>query len=152
VFALSGKGAPVRLTLGRPSALRDLVGRRSSVERVLLIVGCLALLAIWLVLVQDPPRVDVTVANPSTCAVWVEVGQPGGTGIVSLGSMPAGRDTAALGVLDRGAIWRMAFFRDGIELGSDTVTRQDLADAGWRYVIPNRPEFVASPCPADSPA
>ena len=84
----------MRPTLGHAPTSTP-TGRR-PVERVLLIVVALALAASWLLLVQEPARVSLTIHNPTPCAVWVDVASGDGQGTIAVGAIPAGADRCLL--------------------------------------------------------
>ncbi len=104
---------------------------RARAKRVGLV--CLTALfsaaVVWLVSVsvEEPPRTDVTITNPTGYYIDVRVRPEQGEGGLGIGTL-APRSTRTLkGVLDQGDRWRFDFSYGGVEGASIIIGRADVA-------------------------
>ena len=103
---------------------------RTLVKRVGLV--CLTTLlsaaVVWLVSVsvEEPPRTDVTITNPTGYYIDVRVRPEQGEGGLGIGTL-APRSTRTLkGILDQGDRWRFDFTYGGVEGASMTIGRAEV--------------------------
>lgn len=122
-------------TMARPHAPRRSLPPVSVF--VLFVVGALLCVAMALALQDEEMVPRVTVENPSTLPVNVDVrGAPDGDRLI-LSTVPAGSTVTNLDVLEQGDEWTFGFSSGGVEGGTVTVSRAKLADDGWRLVVPD---------------
>jgi len=122
-------------TLARPDAPHRQL--RNVVTIVLVVVAALLCFALNRAL-ADPARVaHVTVVNPSSIPIEVDVrGAPDGDRLV-LGAVPAGGDATTADVIDQGERWTFAVSSGGVDGGTVTLSRHALESQGWRFVVPD---------------
>jgi hypothetical protein len=96
------------------------------------------LLWLALLLLDVPSTVDLTVENPSAYDVDIDARRPGDFKVLGLGTSETGTTRSFHQVIDRGDTWIFEFSTAGVPAGSLEVAREDLADNGWRVVIPER--------------
>lgn len=102
------------------------------------VLGLVALWAVALVLAL-PPTVDgLTIENPTGTALHVAVAAPGDGRTLGLGVVDAGAELSLTAVLDQGSSWQVLARPRGGDGPATTVTlsRAELAEAGWRVVLP----------------
>jgi hypothetical protein len=113
--------------------------RRSPVRlttAVLVVVAALACYGITLALRNPDVVPQVTVVNNASVPLDVDVrADPGGPALI-LDSVPAGASTTTLDVIDQGSTWIFRFSYGGIDGGTVTRSRAELAANGWRLVVP----------------
>jgi hypothetical protein len=84
-----------------------------------------------------PSLVDeVTVVNNSDYGVDVAVRESDDEGRLLLGRALPGAATARQDVVDVGDRWIFSFTRAGVEGGEVELSRDQLAQAGWRVTVP----------------
>jgi hypothetical protein len=121
-------------TMARPHAPRRSIPPVPVV--VLFVVGALLCVAMTFAL-QDAEMVPrVTVENPGTLPVNVDVRGADGNRLI-LSTVPAGSTATNLDVLEQGDQWTFGFSSGGIDGGTVTVSRAKLARDGWRLVVPD---------------
>jgi hypothetical protein len=122
-------------TMARPHAPRRSLPPVSIV--ILFVVGAL-LCGGMAYAVRDPDFVPrVTVANPSSLPVNVDVrGTATGNRLI-LDTVPPGGRANNLDVLEQGDEWIFGFSSGGVDGGSVRVSRGKLAADGWRLEIPD---------------
>jgi hypothetical protein len=123
-------------TMARPHVPRRTLPPFSVIA--LFVLGALLCAAMAYVL-RDPALVDqVTVDNPSSLEVSVDV-RPSITGArLAVAAVPPDSQATTRDVLDQGDDWIFSFSSGGIEGGDLHVTRTQLAADGWRVVVPAR--------------
>jgi len=122
-------------TMARPHAPRRSVPPLSVI--VLFVVG-IALCVTMTFELRDPEVVPrVTVSNPSSVPINVDVrGAPTGDRLILTTVPPRGR-IANADVLEEGDEWIFGFTSGGVDGGSVRVSRARLAADGWRLAIPD---------------
>jgi len=111
-------------------------GQYALVGVVAIVAG--ALLWLGLPLLDVPSTVDLTVENPGPYDVDIDVRRPGDNKTLGLGTTETGTAREFHKVIDRGDTWIFEFSSAGVDAGSMEADRDDLADDGWRVVIPDR--------------
>jgi hypothetical protein len=121
-------------TMARPHAPRRSLPSLSVV--ILFVVGALLCITMAFAL-RDPDVVPrVTVTNPSSLPINVDVrGTPTGNRLI-LDTIPPGGRTTNVDVLDQGGEWIFGFSSGGVDGGSVRMSRTKLAGDGWRLAIP----------------
>jgi len=122
-------------TMARPHAPRRSLPPISAIA--LLVVGALVCVGMTFAL-EDPAVVPrVTVANPGTIPVNVDVrGSADGNRLI-LATVPPDAVVPNLDVLEQGDEWIFGFSSGGVDGGSVRVSRAKLAADGWRLSIPD---------------
>jgi hypothetical protein len=123
------------VTVARPTAPQR--SFRSLLQPLAIVATALALAAATF-LVGEPARVDrLTLSNQGTSDVTVAVGSAAGDGGRQLlGTVaPDGRQEVD-DLVDQGRQWQFSFSSAGIDLGTVTVARAELARDGWTFTIP----------------
>jgi hypothetical protein len=122
-------------TMARPHAPRRSLPPVSVI--VLFAVGALLCIGMAFAL-RDPDIVPrVTVANPSSLQINVDVrGTPTGDRLI-LGTVAPGGRVDNLDVLEQGDDWIFGFTSAGVDGGSVRVSRAKLAADGWRLAVPD---------------
>ena len=109
-------------TMARPHAPRRSLPPVSVI--VLFVVGALLCVAMAFALQDEEMVPRVTVENPSTLPVNVDVrGAPDGSRLI-LSTVPAGSTVNNLDVLEQGDEWTFGFSSGGIDGGTVTVSRE----------------------------
>ncbi len=122
-------------TLTRPSSLRPSVHQALAVG--LVVVFGVLVLGAALALVRGPQFVDhVTFDNRSNTEVHIVALDAGAGPGLGLAVVDPDRRTRLDDVLDQGDTWRFQLSSGRTELGVITLTRDELANAGWNVVIP----------------
>jgi hypothetical protein len=107
----------------------------------LVVVGAL-LIAITAYALRDPDVVArVTVDNPSSLDVNVDVRPSSDGAHLALAVVGPESEATTLDVLDQGDEWVFSFSSGDIEGGTLRVARAKLAADGWRVVVP--PDVIA---------
>jgi hypothetical protein len=121
-------------TMARPHASRRTFPPFSIIA--LVVVGALLCAAMAYAL-RDPHTVSrVTVHNPGSFAVNVDVRPADDPGHLILATVQPASAATNLDVLDQGDEWVFSFSAAGIEGGTLRVSRAKLAADGWRVEIP----------------
>jgi hypothetical protein len=122
-------------TLTRPSSLRPSVYQAGGVG--LLVIIAVLVMGAALALVHGPKFVDhVTFDNRSNLEVHVVARGADGDPALGLAVVDPDQRTRLDEVLDQGDTWRFQLSRGRSDLGVITLTRAELAAAGWNVVIP----------------
>jgi hypothetical protein len=121
-------------TLTRPSALRPSVHQAVGISLVTVIAALV--MAATLAFVRGPEFVDhVTIDNRSALEVHVVARGVDDTAL-GLAVVDPDQRTRLEAVLDQGDTWRFRLSRGRTDLGVITMTRDQLAAAGWNVVLP----------------
>jgi hypothetical protein len=121
-------------TMARPHVPRRTLPSLSLI--VLVVVGALLCVAMAYAL-RDPEVVPrVTVENPSTLNVNVDVRPARDDARLILATVPPRGTATNLDVLEQGDEWIFAFSSGGVDGGTLRVSRAKLAADGWRVEIP----------------
>jgi hypothetical protein len=103
----------------------------------LVVVGALLCAAMAYVL-RDPALVDhVTVDNPSTLEVDVDVRPSSDAARLAVAVVSPQSQATTRDVLDQGDDWIFSFSSGGVDGGDLRVSRADLAADDWRVVVPS---------------
>jgi hypothetical protein len=121
-----------------------------------IVLACLVGLAVANLLLDDPDRVDVEIANPTVYALSVEVAGDERDGWQPTARLGPGATRTIQDVLDQGEVWVFRFGGQGGDGGELAVTRQDLERADWHLDIPTAvgdrlAAQGAPPTPSDTP-
>ena len=119
---------PTARSLQRPA--------RSAWRTVVAASATVAVLAIGSRAIADGPRVDLSLHNPTTCTVNVEVTDDERAGYLDLGTVAAGATAAVPATLDQGATWHFRFGYGGETTSEADVGRAELEARGWRFDLP----------------
>jgi hypothetical protein len=104
---------------------------------VLTIAAGLACLAMTYALREPDVVPRVTVENPGSIDVGVDVrSTPGGARLILSNVAPRAR-TTNLDVADQGDDWIFSFSSGGVDGGTLEMSRAQLAEDDWRIVIPD---------------
>jgi hypothetical protein len=107
-------------------------------DLVAIALGVVAVLVFGLITLREPARVStLTLSNPSSYDVTVDVSSKDGHSWLPLAVLDIGATRDYSEVLDQGDTWVFRFRAQGVDGGQAEVTRHDLAAAGWKYVVPN---------------
>jgi hypothetical protein len=88
-------------------------------------------------LVRGPRFIDrLTVRNPTAFIVDVSASDEHGNSTVAVAALEPHSTTVVESVIDPGDPWILDFRIAGERVGTQRVTRDELARAGWRVVIP----------------
>lgn len=121
-------------TMARPHVPRRTLPPFSVIA--LVVVGALLCAAMAYVL-RDPAVVDhVTVDNPSTLEVNVDVRPSTDGARLAVAAVPPDSQATTRDVLDQGDDWIFSFSSGGVDGGELHVSRAELAADGWRVVVP----------------
>lgn len=122
------------VTMARPRVPRRTVPPLPLIA--LVVAGALLCVVMTFALhdVDVVPR--VTVENPSSFAVNVNVRPAGDGSRLILATVPPSTSVTNLDVLDQGDEWDFGFSAGGIDGGTLRVSRAQLVDDGWRVRIP----------------
>lgn len=125
-----------RRTLDRAPTPKRFGSRPDWAERILLVGLSALVVAVLISATRDLPRVDLTVHNPSSCTVHLEIaGAPPG-GALDLGDIsPSG--TRASRVIDQGETWRFRTRYGGRTIGEMSLPRATLVESGWQVRLPS---------------
>jgi hypothetical protein len=117
---------------------RPLARTRPLVEfAILAVVAALFALTFWLV--RPPPRVaHLDIVNNSSTEIEVGVSGPSRDDLLGLAVALPQRTTRVEDVVDQGDEWVFAFATADCPAEEVRVSRQRLAEAGWRIVVPAR--------------
>jgi hypothetical protein len=137
------------------------IGRYVRADAAAIIIAIASVLVVGVVVLAEPARVDrLTITNPSEYDISVDMtsGESGTWLPFAVVGQRSTRDYQQ--VLDQGDSWVFAFRSQGRDGGEVTVTRADLAAAGWKLTVPDsaidrfrQDGAPASPCFAtDCPA
>jgi hypothetical protein len=103
------------------------MSQRSLVALSLLLAACSA----------PPGTVDeITIANPTSYDIAVEVTGPARESWLPVAIVQAGTEDATNDVLDQGEVWVFRFLHWGEPLTELSLTRAELERNGWRVDIP----------------
>lgn len=83
---------------------------------------------------------ELTLVNPTSYPVDVEVTDGGRTGWVGVGTAPANGERLVEQVLHQGGTWVFRFRSAGRELGEVEMTESELAQNQWRVQVPESAE------------
>jgi hypothetical protein len=112
-------------------------GRYLRADAVAIVIAIAAVLVVGVVLLAGPARIDhLTVANPTDYDVSIQLAS--GTNDAWLPFAVVGqRSTQQFrDVLDQGDTWVFRIRAQGQDAGDVTVTRAELAAAGWQMTVP----------------
>ena len=89
-------------------------------------------------LLRGPTFIDeIKFVNPSDYDIHVEVSGGDAEGWLSLTTADKNATTAAVDVMDQGAVWVFRFSAQGRPAGELRTTRTELEQAGWSIEIPS---------------
>jgi hypothetical protein len=114
----------------RSRAATRLIDSDVFVILIALVVAGLA----QVMLITEPERVDLAVANPTPFTITVQLEDA--DGVLPLASIRDGETARLVDVIDQGDRWTFTFASQGRDAGSVRVDRDTLAAAGWQLEIP----------------
>jgi hypothetical protein len=79
---------------------------------------------------------SVTIDNPSPYVVSVDVAPANSSEWTQLSAISPGTTTSVSQIVDQGRTWVFRVASAGADGGAFTVSRNDLAQAGWKVTIP----------------
>jgi hypothetical protein len=116
---------------------RDRVSRGPWGAWVALACAVVVASAVSFVVLDEPDRFDVEVANPTAYEISVSVSDGSGDGELALLTLEPGATRSTSGVLDQGGSWVFWFRAHGHDGGELRASRADLKAAGWQITIPD---------------
>ena len=126
-------------TRARPRADRPArsIGRYVRADAVAIIIAIASVLVVGLIVLAEPARIShLTVTNSSEYDVAIEL-TSGESGTWLPFAVVGQRSTREFqDVLDQGDTWVFAFRSQGRDGGEMTLSRADLAAAGWNVTVP----------------
>jgi hypothetical protein len=100
------------------------------------VIGAIAVLAATAM--RGPKFVSsVTIDNPSPYVVSVDVAPANNSEWTQLTAISPGTTTSVSQIVDQGQTWVFRVASAGVDGGTFTVSRSDLASAGWKVTIPS---------------
>jgi hypothetical protein len=108
-----------------------------SSDFVAIVAAALAALLVTLVLVDTPPRVDLTIVNDTDYELTIAAARPGSNSWLPVMVIEPGQEQLKTGVIDPGPEWLLRFAGQGEDGGQVAITRDELEASGWRYVVPS---------------
>lgn len=99
-------------------------------------------------LLDPPSTVDLVIANESDREVTVVLAGSAGSPVLPVATVDAGEERPIQEVLDQGGSWLVTFEAAGEPAGELEVSRSELADQGFRIVVPPTVAGGADPAPA----
>jgi hypothetical protein len=107
------------------------------IDAVAIVIAIAAVLVAGTVLLDEPARIDhLTVANPTPYDVSVAVAPDAGGSWLPFAAVDVGTTREFRDVLDQGDTWVFRFRAQGQAAGDLSVSRADLAAAGWEITVP----------------
>lgn len=101
-----------------------------------IVVSGLVALIITVLLVDNPSRVSITVVNPTQYELTIAVAKPGHPGWLPLVVIEPGQERLLDGTIDQGREWLFRFSGQGRDGGEIAMTRDELRNDDWRFVVP----------------
>lgn len=139
---------PSTSTLSLPSQTASSPGRTAAGWAAAGLAAVLGALAAAEVL--DPPStVDLVVVNETDRDVTVVVAGQAGAPVLPVATVDAGEERRVDQVVDQGRTWIVTFRVDGEPAEELEVPRADLAEDGFRIVVP---AAVAEAAPPEAPS
>ena len=141
---------PPTLTRSTPPQTHTGPGRTAAGWAV---AGAAAMLAAAVAgeLLDPPSTVDLVIANESTQEVTVVLAGRAGAPVLPVATVDAGEERPVAEVLDQGSTWLVTFRTAGETTGELEVSRSELAEQGFRIVVPETVGDGDGPAPADAP-
>jgi hypothetical protein len=88
----------------------------------------------------EPRRVRLSVVNATPYVLSIDVRGSDGEGWLPVGYVEKRATTDIEEILDQGRTWIFRIAGQGRDAGSFTMTRVQLAEAGWRFEVPSAVE------------
>ncbi len=101
-----------------------------------IVVSGVVALIIAVVLVDNPPRVSITVVNPTEYELTIAIASPDHTGWLPLVVIEPGQERLLDGTIDQGREWLFRFSGQGRDGGEIAMTRDELRNDDWRFEVP----------------
>ena len=143
---------PPTLTRSSPPQTATGPGRTAAGWAV---AGAAAMLAAAVAgeLLDPPSTVDLVIANESGQEVTVVVAGREGDPQLPVATVDVGEERPVAEVLDQGRTWLITFRSAGETAGELEVSRSELAEQGFRIVVPATvgDDAGPGPAPADAP-
>ena len=127
-----------RARLSRADRPAPSIGRYVRADAAAILIAIASVLVVGLIVLAEPARVgQLTVTNPSEYDVAIEL-TSGESGTWLPFAVVGQRSTRQFqDVLDQGDTWVFAFRSQGRDGGEITLSRADLAAAGWNVTVPD---------------
>jgi hypothetical protein len=104
------------------------------------VVGALMVLALAVLLSREPQRLRLSVVNSTPYVLSIDVRGSDGEGWFPVGYVEKRVTTDIEEILDQGQTWIFRIGGQGRDAGTFTMTRVQLAEAGWRFEVPSEVE------------
>ena len=113
------------------------IGRILRADAVAIVIAIASVLVVGVVLLDGPARISrLTVANPTDYDVSIQLA-PGADGAWLPLAVLGQRSTREVrDVIDQGDSWVFRFRAQGQDGGDLTISRAELAAAGWQVTVP----------------
>jgi hypothetical protein len=137
------------------------LGRYVRADAVAIVIAIASVLLIGIVLMGGPARVDhITITNPTDYDLSIQLASDANGSSLPFAVIGQRSTREFHDVLDQGDSWLFRFRAQGQDAGDVTITRSQLASAGWQLTVPGtvlaqlqQLGVPASPCTsADCPS
>lgn len=112
-------------------------GQYFPADAVAIVIAIAAVLIVGVVLLQGPARVSrVTIDNPTDYEVSIQLAPSTDGAWLPLAVLGLHATREFHDVVDQGDTWVFRFRAQGQDAGDLTISRGDLAAAGWQITVP----------------